>query len=93
MRHTTRPTGTIPSTNRTRGAICAASATPCTTTVRGLASEVLLTPAKDPVPRECVASLDSVEQVSVAVLVQRVGRVSDDRMRMLSAALAVAVDC
>ncbi len=66
---------------------------PCTTTVRGLASEVLLTPAKDPVPRECVASLDSVEQVSVAVLVQRVGRVSDDRMRMLCAALAVAVDC
>ena len=44
-------------------------------------------------PRECVASLDSVEQVSVGVLVQRVGRVSDDRMRMLSAALAVAVDC
>lgn len=66
---------------------------PCTTTVRGLASEVRLTPAEDPVPRECVASLDSVEQVSIAWLVERVGRVSDDRMRMMCAALAVAVDC
>ena len=66
---------------------------PCTTTVRGLASEVLLTPDEDPVPRECVASLDSVEQVSIALLVERLGRVSDDRMRTVCAALAVAVDC
>ncbi len=54
---------------------------------------MLLTPDEDPVPRECVASLDSVEQVSIALLVERLGRVSDDRMRTVCAALAVAVDC
>jgi mRNA interferase MazF len=66
---------------------------PCTTTVRGLASEVVLEPGDDPVPRRCAANLDSVESVSVAVLVERIGRLSDDRMRELCAALAVAVDC
>lgn len=66
---------------------------PCTTTIRGLASEVLLDPAEDPVPRQCAANLDSVESVSAGVLVDRVGRLSDDRMRQLCRALAVAVDC
>lgn len=66
---------------------------PCTTTIRGLASEVQLEPGQDPVLRRCVANLDSVESVSVAVLVQRIGRLSDARLRQLCAALAVAVDC
>ena len=38
-------------------------------------------------------NLDSVESVSVAVLVDRLGRLSDDRMREVCAALSVAVDC
>lgn len=66
---------------------------PCTTTVRGLASEVVLEPGDDPVPRRCAASLDSVESVAVEVLVDRLGRLSDDRMRQVCGALAVAVDC
>lgn len=66
---------------------------PCTTTIRGLPSEVLLEPGVDPVPRLCVVNLDSVESVSVGVLVDRLGRLSDERMRAICDALAVAVDC
>jgi mRNA interferase MazF len=66
---------------------------PCTTTLRGLASEVALEPGPDPVPRPCAVNLDSIESVSVAVLVQRMGRLADVRMREICAALQVAVDC
>ena len=66
---------------------------PCTTTIRGLASEVLLEPGTDPVPRPSAVNLDSVESVSLAVLVDRLGRLSDERMGEVCAALSVAVDC
>ena len=66
---------------------------PCTTTIRGLVSEVVLEPGDDPVPRRAAVNLDSVESVSVAVLVDRLGRLSDTRMRQVCGALAVAVDC
>lgn len=66
---------------------------PCTTTIRGLPSEVVLEPAHDPVPRPSVVNLDSVESVSVGALTERVGRLSGDRMRDVCAALRVAVDC
>ncbi len=66
---------------------------PCTTTIRGLVSEVVLEPGDDPVPRRCVANLDSVESVSLAVLVTRIGRLAESRMREVCRALAVAVDC
>lgn len=66
---------------------------PCTTTIRGLASEVMLDPGDDPVPQRSAANLDSVESVSLGVLVERLGRLSDDRMRDVCAALAVAVAC
>jgi mRNA interferase MazF len=66
---------------------------PCTTTIRRLPSEVLLEPGEDPVPLRSAVNLDSVESVSVAVLVERLGRLADDRMRQVCAALAVAVDC
>ena len=66
---------------------------PCTTTIRELASEVVLEPGDDPVPRRSAVNLDSVESVSVAVLVERLGRLSDARMRDLCDALGVAVDC
>ena len=66
---------------------------PCTTTIRGLPSEVSLEPADDPIPRRCSINLDSVESVSVAVLVERLGRLSDVKMREVCAALEVAVDC
>lgn len=66
---------------------------PCTTTIRGLPSEVLLEPGEDPVPRTSAVNLDSVESVAVSVLVDRLGRLADARMRELCAALEVAVDC
>jgi mRNA interferase MazF len=66
---------------------------PCTTTIRGLASEVVLEPGEDPVPRRCVANLDAVESVAIAALVDRIGRLSDARMREICHALEVAVNC
>lgn len=66
---------------------------PCTTTIRGLASEVVLEPGDDPVPRRTAVNLDSVESVSVGLLIERLGRLSDSRMRAICAALAVATDC
>jgi len=66
---------------------------PCTTNIRGLPSEVLLEPGDDPVPKRSAVNLDSVESVSVAVLVERLGTLSGDRMRDVCAALTVAVDC
>jgi mRNA interferase MazF len=66
---------------------------PCTTTVRGIPTEVLLEPRGDPIPLAAVVNLDSVESVSVGTLVERLGRLGDDRMREICEALAVAVDC
>ena len=66
---------------------------PCTTTVRGLPSEVLLEPGDDPIPRTSAINLDLVESVAIAVLVERLGRLSDARMREVCAALEVALDC
>jgi mRNA interferase MazF len=66
---------------------------PCTTTLRALPSEVVLEPGDDPVPRRCAVNLDSVESVSTGLLVERLGRLADARMREICSALAVAVDC
>lgn len=66
---------------------------PCTTTIRGLQSEVLLEPGDDPVPLRSAVNLDSIESVSIAILVERLGRVAEARMREICTALAVAVDC
>ena len=77
---------TIP---RLRRAIVA----PCTTRVRGLPTEVVLEPGDDPTPLRCAVSLDSVLNVSVGQLTERIGAVSGMRMREICAALAIAVDC
>jgi mRNA interferase MazF len=66
---------------------------PCTTTLRGIPSEVLLEPGEDPIPLRSALNLDSVESVSVGALVERLGRLSDERMRQVCAALEVAVAC
>jgi mRNA interferase MazF len=66
---------------------------PCTTTIRALASEVVLEPGDDPIPRRSAVNLDSVESVSTGVLVERLGRLADTRLREICGALAVAVDC
>jgi len=66
---------------------------PCTTTIRGLPSEVPLEPGEDPIPRASVVNLDSVESVSLGTLVERIGLLSDERMRQICRALEVAVAC
>src|SRR5476649_2164699 len=66
---------------------------PCTTTICGIPSEVLLEPGEDPIPRTSVVNLDSIESVSLGTLVERLGRLSDDRMRQICSALDVATDC
>jgi mRNA interferase MazF len=66
---------------------------PCTTTIRGLPSEVMLEPGNDPIGRRSAVNLDSVESVSIAVLVERLGTLSAARLREICAALEVAVDC
>jgi mRNA interferase MazF len=40
-----------------------------------------------------VVNLDSVESVSLGTLVERLGRLSDDRMREICRALEVAIAC
>jgi mRNA interferase MazF len=66
---------------------------PCTTTIRGLASEVVVEPDSDPIPLRSAVNLDSVESVSISVLVERLGRLGDERMRAVCQALGVATDC
>jgi mRNA interferase MazF len=66
---------------------------PCTTAIRGIPSEVLLEPDEDPVPLTSVVNLDSVESVSLGTLVERLGRLSDERMRQVCKALDIAVAC
>lgn len=66
---------------------------PCTTTIRGLPSEVVLEPGDDPIGQRSVVNLDSVESVSIAALVERLGLLSGVRMLQICTALAVATDC
>ena len=41
----------------------------------------------------CAVNLDSVESVSIALLVERLGMLSSDRVREICAAVEVAVAC
>jgi len=66
---------------------------PCTTTIRGLPSEVLLEPGDDPIPHRSVVNLDSVESVSIGTLVERLGRLSDQRLSEICSALEIATGC
>jgi mRNA interferase MazF len=66
---------------------------PCTTTIRGLPSEVLLDPGEDPIRVPTAVNLDSIESVSIGALVERLGRLGDVRMREICVALEIAVDC
>jgi mRNA interferase MazF len=66
---------------------------PCTTTIRGLPSEVNLDPTEDPIPRQSAVNLDSVESVAIAMLVERIGHLADVRMSEVCTALGIAVDC
>ena len=71
----------------------AAIVAPCTTTIRGIPSEVVLEPGEDPVPAISAVNLDSLDNTPVALLVHRLGLLSDERMRQICAALEIAVAC
>ena len=73
--------------------LATAMVAPCTKTIRNLASEVVLEPGDDPVPRPSAVNLDSVHTVRQAWLVTRLGWLSDERMRQVCQALEVAVAC
>lgn len=66
---------------------------PCTTTIRGLRSEVLLEPREDPVPEPTAVNLDSVNLVSVDLFLNRMGTLSWARMAEVCAAAEVALGC
>ena len=72
---------------------CTGGSPPGTTTIRGLPSEVVLEPGDDPIERQSAVNLDSIESVSIAVLVERIGTLSGIRMREICRALEVATDC
>jgi mRNA interferase MazF len=65
---------------------------PCTTTVRELASEVLLAPDVDPIPRLSAVNLDAIENVAVGMLTDRLGGLSGERIDEVCVAFEVAVD-
>ena len=66
---------------------------PCTTIIRDLESEVILEPADDQIGRRCAVNLDSVESVSIGVLIDRIGSLGIERMHQICRALGIAVDC
>lgn len=66
---------------------------PCTTRIRGIPTEVRLEPGDDPVPRVSAVNLDAVESVAIATLVERLGRLGDERMHQICEAIEVAVGC
>jgi len=65
---------------------------PLTTRVRGIPTEVALD-QDDGVPRPCVVSLDNVQPLASSLLVERITRLSPERMQEVCASLAVAVEC
>lgn len=72
--------------------INAVVAVPATRTIRGIPTEVRLTP-NDGMPEDCVLSLDNVTVVRSAYFVERICRLSVERMREVCAALAIATGC
>ncbi len=65
---------------------------PLTTRVRDLPTEVPLD-AGDGLPRPCVVSLDNVQPLAKALLMERVARLGPERMLEVCEALAAAVEC
>lgn len=65
----------------------------CSTHRRGLPTEVVLGPGDDPVTKLSVVQLDSVTDVAIHQLTERLGRLSPARIPQICAALAVAVAC
>lgn len=65
---------------------------PLTTRVRGLPTEVALD-TDDGLPQACVISLDNVQPLAAALLVERITQLSPAHMMAVCRALAVATGC
>jgi mRNA interferase MazF len=65
---------------------------PLTTRVRGLPTEVALD-VDDGLPQPCVVSLDNVQPLAAALLVERITQLSPAHMQAVCRALAVATNC
>ncbi len=63
---------------------------PITSTIRGIPSEVLLTP-EDGLPRDCAVNLDHVQTVSAARVGTLISTLTSERMREIRAALLFAL--
>lgn len=79
-----------------RGAVLPVLARPLvallTTTVRDIPTEVALD-RSDGVPKPCVVSLDNVQPLAAALLVERITSLSAERMLAVCRALAIATGC
>lgn len=64
---------------------------PLTTTVRGIPSEVLLTPAEDGVPADCAVNVDNIQTVQKAGLGTYLTHLSLERMREVRVAVEFAL--
>ena len=64
---------------------------PLTTTIRGIPSEVLLTPTKDGVLADCAVSADNLQTIRKAGLDSYVTSLSLERMREVRAAVEFAL--
>ena len=64
---------------------------PLTSTVRGIPSEVLLTPADDGVPADCVVNVDNIQTIQKSGFATYVTHLSLERMREVRAAIEFAL--
>ena len=62
-----------------------------TTTIRGPASEVLLTPGEDGVLEECVVNTDNIQTIQKARLGDLITELSSERMREVRTAIEFAL--
>ncbi|MFL6209524.1 MAG: type II toxin-antitoxin system PemK/MazF family toxin [Pyrinomonadaceae bacterium] len=64
---------------------------PLTTTIRGIPSEVILTPAEDGVAADCVVNADHLQTIQKANLGTYITHLSHERMREVRAAVEFAL--
>jgi mRNA interferase MazF len=64
---------------------------PLTTRIRRISTAVLLNPSSHPVPAQCVVSLDHVNVIERAWLVDPIGQLSEDRMAAIDLALDLSL--
>ncbi len=67
-------------------------AVPATTTIRGIATEVLLEPS-DGMPAECVLTVDNAETIRKVHFVERVCQLDPSKVRAVCDVLSLAVEC